>query len=54
MINRGVPRRMRPPPMIIYPNPVSTISGGSRANLPAGILIISVVTTALANADRKL
>jgi hypothetical protein len=42
-----VPRRMRPPPMIVYPNPVSTtISGASRANLPAGVLIIFVVTTA--------
>jgi hypothetical protein len=50
MISRGVPRRMRrPPPMIVYPDPVglrreaasATTSGASRANLPAGVLIIS-------------
>jgi hypothetical protein len=38
MISWGVLRRMRPPPLIVYPNPVSTtISGASRANLTAGI-----------------
>jgi hypothetical protein len=27
MISRGVPRRMRRPPMIVYPNPVGLFSG---------------------------